>query len=64
MQFLDFDSLPQWHSGHFKGVEVTRKDPDKIQKGDKVKVILEGSSFNGVVLVNENSAEICTPGRR
>lgn len=62
--FLDFDSYPQWHSGHFKAINILKSavphpSPpagEKLKVGDKLRISLaEGMKFKATV--TENTAQ-------
>ena len=49
-QFLDFARYPEWKPGHIKSIEPLAQR-DVLEKGDKVKIQLEGMGFTATVSV-------------
>ena len=51
-QFLDFSNMSEWTQGFIKSIEpIEPKSGTMIEKGDKLKVVLDGATFNPTVLV-------------
>ncbi|KAK4497816.1 hypothetical protein PRZ48_010470 [Zasmidium cellare] len=53
--FLEFSTWPQWASSHFKSVDKLSPQKETIEKGDKLKVVMPGMTFNPTVLENNPS---------
>ena len=48
---MDFTKYPEWTQGFIKSIEP-HSQKSTIEKGDKLKVVLEGGTFNPVVTEN------------
>lgn len=53
LQFLDFESYPEWSKSFFQSISVISQKTGEIGQGDQLKVVLPGATFKPVILVSQ-----------